>query len=216
VRYRRGEVHEIDVPWFHRVAPDLTVARPRGYLVLPGWPVIERRLRDHGLDVRRLDRATEVEVETMRIAPSGDPAGSSYQGLTRVDVTVERRPEVRRLPAGTLWIAADQADFELAAHLLEPDAPDSLVSWGLLSLVMERKEYIGPGVLEDLARDMIQFPMVAAEWERALEDESFAEDSRARYIWWYRRTNHWDETFGLMPVMRLLAEPDFPTSPWPD
>ena len=216
VRYRRGEVREIDVPWFHRVVPDLTVARPRGYLILPGWPVIERRLRDHGLDVRRLDQVTEVEVETMRIARSGDPTGGSYQGLTRVDVTVERRPEVRRLPAGTLWIPADQPDFVVAAHLLEPDAPDSLVSWGLLSLVMERKEYIDPGVLEDLARDMLEFPMVAAEWERTLKDGPFAEDSRARYIWWYRRTNHWDETFGLMPVMRLLAKPDFPTSPWPD
>jgi hypothetical protein len=216
VRYRRGEVREIEVPWFHRVAPELTVARSRGYLVMPGWPAIERRLRDHGLDVRRLDEAKEIEVETMRIARSGDPARSSYQGLTRVEVTVERRLEVRRFPAGTLWIPADQADFELAAHLLEPDAPDSLVSWGLLSLVMERKEYISAGVLENLARDMLEDPEVAAEWEHALKDESFAGDRRARYIWWYSRTKHWDETFGLMPAMRLLSKPDFPTSAWPD
>jgi hypothetical protein len=131
-------------------------------------------------------------------------------------VTVERRLEVRRFPAGTLWIPADQADFELAAHLLEPDAPDSLVSWGLLSLVMERKEYISAGVLENLARDMLEDPEVAAEWEHALKDESFAGDRRARYIWWYSRTKHWDETFGLMPAMRLLSKPDFPTSAWPD
>jgi hypothetical protein len=216
VRYRRGEVREIQVPWFHRVAPDLTVARPRGYLVLPGWPAIEQRLRDHGLEVRRLDRATEIEVETMRIARSADPTGGSYQGLARVEVTVERRPEVRRFPVGALWIPADQPDFEVAAHLLEPDAPDSLVSWGLLSLVMERKEYIDPVVLDDLARDMLESPAVAAEWERALKDGPFAEDRRARYVWWYRRTNHWDETYGLMPAMRLLSAPDFPTSPWTD
>jgi hypothetical protein len=63
---------------------------------------------------------------------------------------------------------------------------------------------------------MLESPEVAAEWERALKDESFAEDSRARYIWWYRRTEYWDETFGLMPAMRLLSAPDFPSSPWND
>jgi hypothetical protein len=214
VRYRRGEVREIDVPWIHRVVPDLAVARPRGYLVPPGWPVIERRLIDHGLEVRRLDAPREVEVETMRIARKGSRAARTHQGLTRVEVEVERRTEVRSLPAGTLWIPADQPDFEVAAHLLEPDAPDSLVSWGLLSLVMERKEYIDPRVLEDLARAMLEDPATADEWERALEDEELAGDRSARYLWWYRRTKHWDETLGLMPAMRLMNKPDFPTVPW--
>ena len=85
--------------------------------------------------------------------------------------------------------------------------------WGLLSLVLERKEYIGPAVLEDLARDMLEDSRVAADWERALEDEAFANDRGARYLWWYRRTVHWDETVGLMPVMRLLTKPGFSTVP---
>ncbi len=79
---------------------------------------------------------------------------------------------------------------------------------GQLSIV-ERKEYIGPAALEDLARSMLEDPAVAAEWERALEDEAFAADRRARFLWWYRRTVHWDETLGLMPVMRMLAKPAF-------
>jgi hypothetical protein len=93
------------------------------------------------------------------------------------------------------------------------DPPDSLVSWGLLSLVMERKEYIDPRVLENLARTMLDDPAVAADWERALQDEAFATNRRARHLWWYRRTDHWDETVGLMPVMRLLTEPDLPIAP---
>jgi hypothetical protein len=213
LRYRRGELREIEVPWVHRVNPDHVVARPRGYLVLPGWPVIERRLADHALEARRLDDALEIEVETLRISRADASRAGSYQGLTREDVTVERRAEVRRLPAGTLWIPADQPDFEVAVQLLEPDAPDSLVSWGLLSLVMERKEYIDPRVLENLARTMLDDPAVAAAWERALQDEAFAANRRARHLWWYRRTDHWDETVGLMPVMRLLTEPDLPIAP---
>jgi hypothetical protein len=214
VHYRRGEVREIDVSWFHRMVPERTVARPRGYLVPPGWPVIEQRLRDHGLVVRRLARERTLEVETMRISRSGEAPGRTYQGLTRVRVDVRRDMESRRFPAGTLWIPADQPDFELAAQLLEPDAPDSLVAWGLLSLVLERKEYIAPRELELRAREMLEDPALAAEWERALEDESLSSDRTARYVWWYRRTPHWDESVGLVPAMRLLSAPRFRTAPW--
>jgi hypothetical protein len=205
LRYRRGVVRETEVPWIHRLVPELTVARPRGYLVLPGWPVIERRLRDHDLRMHRLEQPEQREVETMRIKRSGKGRNSgTYQGLSRVEVVVDRKVERMQLPAGTWWIPADQPDFEVAVQLLEPEAPDSLVSWGLLSIVMERKEYIAAPVLEDLAREMLADPDVAAEWNAALEDESFASSRNARYLWWYRRTKHWDDSVGLMPVLRQL------------
>jgi len=216
VRYRGGVIREIDAPWPHRVKPDLTVARPRGYLVLRGWPEIEGRLLGHGLRVEQLERPVELEVETMRLSnPRQNPRSSpSYQGLTLIETDVARAMERRSFPAGTLWVPADQPDFEVAAQLLEPDAPDSLVSWGLLSIVLERKEYIDPRILEGLADRMLEDPQLAAEWARALEDESFAADPRARWLWWYRRTPYWDETVGLMPAMRVLAPPQFHTAPW--
>jgi len=217
LRYRRGVVRESDVPWSHRVEPDLTVVRPRGYLVLRGWPAIEQRLRGHGLRVEQLARPVELDVETMRLSNprQNSRATPSYQGLTLIETDVARAVERRRFPAGTLWIPADQPDFEVAAQLLEPEAPDSLVSWGLLSIVLERKEYIDAGVLEKLAVRLLEDPQIAAEWKRALEDETFAADTRARWLWWYRRTPYWDETVGLMPAMRLLAAPTFETAPWP-
>ena len=216
VRYRRGVVRETEVPWVHRAEPELTVDRPRGYLLLPGWPVIERRLRDHGLRVRRLTEAVQLEVETMRLSnPQQSPRSNpSYQGQTMISADVERRLEQRSFPAGTLWIPADQPDFEVATQLLEPEAPDSLLSWGLLSIVLERKEYIDSSVLDDLVVQLLEDPRIAAEWKAALEDESFASDTWARWIWWYRRTPHWDESVGLMPVMRVLAAPQFKTAAW--
>ena len=142
-------------------------------------------------------------------------ANPSYQGLSPIDVEVSRARERRRFPEGTLWIPADQPDFEVAVQLLEPEAPDSLVRWGLLSIVLERKEYIGAAVLEDQVQEMLENPEIAAEWKRALEDETFASDQRARWLWWYRRTPHWDESVGLMPAMRVLVPPAFETAPWP-
>jgi hypothetical protein len=213
LHYKRGEVREIEVPWQHKPQIAKALPRPRGYFVLPGWQQIEQRLRWHGLRAWRLTEPAEIDVETMRVA-SPELAEGSYQGLVRVTAPVERRTEKRRLPAGTLWIPADQPDFEVAVQLLEPEAPDSLLAWGLLSTVFEQKEYIDFRVLEGLVQEMVKDQKTKAAWEEALKDEKFAGDTFARYLWWYRRTPYWDETVGLMPVFRAMTAPALKTQPW--
>ncbi|HXV76378.1 MAG TPA: hypothetical protein VD788_08660, partial [Candidatus Polarisedimenticolaceae bacterium] len=216
VDYAPGKLREIEVPWSHRPRVVRSASRPRGYLVLPGWPDIERRLADHGLRVRRVIEPTELEVETIRLTVEHReaPASASYQGLTRLPVTAERRRERRSVPAGSLWIPADQPDFEIAVQLIEPEAPDSLAAWGLLSIVTERKEYIDLRLLERLARGLLEDPTIRAEWEKAVEDPAFAADAGARWTWWYRRTKFWDETVGLLPVYRVPSRPSLTTEPW--
>lgn len=211
--FRRGEVQEIEVPWLHRVKPAAALPRPRGYLVLPGWPQIEQRLRGHGLRVERVEQPAELEVEILRVS-APKPAAASYQGLVGVTAQVARTPERRHVPAGALWVPADQPDFEVAVQLLEPEAPDSLFSWGLLSTVFEQKEYIDPRVLEGLAAEMLKDPKTAADWQAALADPKFAADADARYRWWFRRTPYWDETVGLLPYFRVMQAPALATRPW--
>jgi hypothetical protein len=214
-RQRRGEAGPPSFPWQHVPRVVKSVPRPRGYFVLPGWPQIEQPLKMHGLQVARVDEPVEIEVETSRLAAPRF-AARTYQGVHQVEsVEVTRRLEKRRIPAGSLWIPADQPDFEVAANLLEPEAPDSLLSWGLLSSVFERKEYIDLPVLEDLVREMLKDPKAAAEWDAALEDETFAKDREARQLWWYRRTRYWDETVDLLPVFRAMTRPALRTTPWP-
>jgi hypothetical protein len=149
----------------------------------------------------------------MRVA-SPQFAQSPYQGLTRVTAQVARAAERRKIPAGALWVPADQPDFEVAVQLLEPEAPDSLLSWGLLSTVFEQKEYIDSRVLDRLAAEMLEDPRTAEAWQAALRDEKLASDPFARYLWWYRRTPYWDETVGLVPVFRVMAAPRLDTRPW--
>lgn len=208
-----GEVKAIEVPWIHGSAVVKALPRPRGYLVLPGWPQIEARLRGHGLRVERLQEAAELPVETMR-ASEPKPAAASYQGLTRLTAKIERGAETRKIPAGALWVPADQPDFEVAVQLLEPEAPDSLLSWGLLSSLFEGKEYVDARVLEGLAARQLEDPGIAAEWSTALKDEKFAADPQARYQWWFRRTPYWDSTVGLLPYFRVMSAPHLTTRPW--
>jgi hypothetical protein len=211
--FRRGELNAMEVPWYHGSKAVRTVPRPRGYLVLPGWPQIEQRLRGQGLRVEKLIKPVELEVEAMRAADP-KPAPSSYQGLTRMSARIERTAERRRIPAGSLWVPADQPDFEVAVQLLEPDAVDSLLSWGLLSSIFEGKEYIDPRVLEGLVTKMLEDPKIAAEWRTALQDPKLAADTNARYQWWFRHTPYWDERAGLLPYFRVMKAPALDARPW--
>jgi murein tripeptide amidase MpaA len=212
LRFERGKVHGpdvsgIEVPWLHRGRPTKTTARPRGYLVLPGWGQIETALVGHGLRFERLASAMQLEAEVLRVEDA-EFGPNPYQGEHRAQATVSRRVERVQVPAGALWVPADQPDFAVAVQLLEPEAPDSLFAWGRLSTVVERKEYIESAVLEDLVRAMLEEPAIAAEWAAALEDEELASDPSARWLWWYKRTPYWDPTVGRLPVLRVMHLPN--------
>ncbi len=202
----------LEVPWRHRPEAELSIKRPRGYILMPGWTEAWRRLRLHGLTMRKISAPMILEVETIRLSKPAT-ADSPYQGRVVIeDFETSRQSEHRTIPEGALWIPADQPDFEIAVQLLEPEAPDSLVRWGLLNSVFERKEYIGLDTLETLAQDLVANPEIRKAWDAALEDEEFEENDRARYIWWYRRTAFWDESVGLMPVYRVMDPFDLPAS----
>jgi len=208
LRYRRGEVRELQVPWHHRVKVTGAIPRPRGYLLEAGWPEIEDRLATHGLNLERLPGPVEVEVESLWVSdPEYSPG--TYQGLTRVEASASARRERRTFPAGTVWIPADQPRFAVAVQLLEPECPESLLAWGLLSSVFERKEYIDPRSLERLALELIRDEGVAAAWQAALADPEFAGDPRRRYLWWYQRTPYYAvQEVGRLPFFRALARPE--------
>ncbi|MEO8277592.1 MAG: M14 family metallopeptidase [Thermoanaerobaculia bacterium] len=204
VHFERGVLQTTEVPWMHRQKIALALPRPRGYLVLPGWPEIERRIMDQGLTFERLASPLELEVETTRLSHP-KYAAESYQGLTRVTADAARAVERRKVPAGALWVPADQPNFAVAVQLLEPEAPDSMLSWGLVSGLFEGKEYIDGDALDLFARNALNDPAIAAEWEKALGDPAFAADKSARYRWWFSRTPWWDGEVGLFPVFRVLT-----------
>jgi len=210
--FRPGALREIEVPWLHRARATVTAPRPRGYAVLPGRPAIEARLAAHDLRVQRWAEPREVAVDEFRVDDVRH-AEATYQGRSGARGTVAVRRVTVTLPAGTLWIPADQPDFEVAVQLLEPESPDSLFAWGLLASESERKEYVEPRVLERWVRAaIVEDPVLREDWERAVADETFAADPRARWLWWYRRSPWWDDTVGRLPIFRVPGAPVGPAS----
>ena len=185
------------------------VAPGAGYIVPAAWaPVVEPRLRAHGIEYRRLDAALpKAAVDTWRTTGFSF-ARQSFEGHQRLTTEGAWKPEARDVPAGSLFVPIAQAKSRLAMGLLEPEAPDSLLQWGYFNNAFEQKEYMEGYVAEDVAREMLQDPAVKAEFERRLrEDKDFAASPRQRLEFFARRHPSWDEQYGMYPVLRADAMP---------
>jgi hypothetical protein len=102
-------------------------------------------------------------------------------------------------------VPMDQRAAKVAIHWLEPQGPDSAVTWGLFDAVFEQKEYGEPYVLEKLAREMLaNDPKLKAEFEEKLRtDREFAANPYGRLNWFYQRSPWWDARMGLYPVGKV-------------
>ena len=192
------------------IVPNLVVNAPRaGYLVPAAHaPMVGAKLRQHGVDFRRLDAGSDgMPVEVFRAA-TAVLAPKSLEGHQRLTVGGSWSSEQRAIAAGALFVPIAQSKARLAMALLEPHAPDSLVSWGLFNTAFEPKEYMEDYVAEEVAREMLKDPQVAAAFQQRLgSDPAFAKDRAARLEFFYRRHPSWDERLNLYPVMRLDVAP---------
>ena len=184
----------------------MTVPRPAGYYLLPGWPEVADRLAAHGIRVVPLKEERAAVVGTYRVK---EPVFSSfpYQGRMRVTAKFARGEEKRTLPAGTLYVPLDDELAPVAIALLEPEGPDSLFSWGLLSAALEQKEWIDLRVLDPLAEKLLADPEVAAAWKEKLRAPAFEKSSRERIRFFLDKTPYRDEMLGLLPIYRSEAPP---------
>lgn len=197
------------VPLRDEVLPDLSVTAPgAGYVVPAAYAAsVAVKLRQHGIAYTVLKAAqAQASVETFR-ADKTTLTPASFESHQRLAVTGSWKAEPRDVGAGALYIAVGQPKARLVMAMFEPQAPDSLLAWGMFNNAFERKEYMEEYVAEDVARAQLAAdPALAATFQTMLEtDPAFAKSGRARLEFFARRHPSWDERFNLYPVMRSNA-----------
>jgi hypothetical protein len=128
-----GAPRQVHVQWQdpREAAAALTRARPYAYLVLPSYTEVARRLAMSDAEVKRLERPTELEVESYEV--TARRASSVFiEGHIRSAVTTEVRAVKRLFPAGTLVYAMAQPAANILVAGLEPESPSSFVSLGMI------------------------------------------------------------------------------------
>jgi hypothetical protein len=158
----------------------------------------------------RTEKPLDQVFETYRFS-SAKFGTSSIEG--HVMLTVEPRlvKEKIYIPAGSYWIPMNQRRARLILALLEPNAPDSIASWGLLNSVFEgggrggRGGQVGEYLSEPIARRMMaDQPELRKQFEQKLaSDPQFASDPRARLQWWFEQSKYQPEDSGRYPIVRV-------------
>lgn len=199
------------LPLRDEIVPDHRVTAPiAGYLVPAAQAVwVGEKLKQHGIVFRRLGAAlTQAKVQAFR-ANKATFSPRSVEGHQPLELQGAWKPETRDLAAGALFVPIAQPKSWLVIAILEPQAPDSLATWGEFNNAFERKEGMEAYVAEDVAREMLaKDPAVKAEFERRLrEDSAFKKDPQARLDFFYQRHSSWDERYNLYPVLRTDVAP---------
>jgi len=190
------------------------VTPPLGYIVPPQWTEVIDLAIAHGLRCERLVEPVTGEFESYRFEDVTFPA-RSFEGRFEPKYTTVPVVERRTYLPGSLVVRLDQPDAKVAVFLFEPEAPDSLVSWGFFNAIFEQKEYAEHYVMERIAREMLEAsPEVRAAFEkRVSEDRKFAASPRARLNFFYRRSPWWDDHMNLYPIARITGPLTAKTEP---
>jgi len=193
------------------VIPKASVKAPTGGYVIPAGDArwVGEKLALHGIRFERIATAKpDTPVETFR-ASKVTYSKVPFEGHTTQTFEGQWKAETRAIPAGSLFVPIAQPNSRVLVALLEPQAPDSLASWGFFNTAFESKEYMEPYVAEDVARGILAKDRdVAFAFNRKLaEDPEFAANPQARLDFFYRLSPSWDERLNLYPVYRSAGRP---------
>ncbi|MBI5764462.1 MAG: peptidase M14 [Planctomycetes bacterium] len=209
----------IDVPtkFFSKFTATRDVKPPAAYIIPPQWKDVIQRLKFHGLRTESLEKIVTIEVGSYRFSEVRWKE-RAFEGRHEASFKSEPIRVTRTYPKDSVVVRLDDLKAVLAVHLLEPDAPDSLVRWGFFDTIFEQKEYYEDYAMAPIADRMLAEDAILKKefdaWLAANPD--MATNARARLDFIYQRSPYWDKRKDIYPVGRIEQARDIPSNPKSD
>lgn len=187
--------------------PAVVSRMPRAWWIPVSEPETIERLGLHGVKFEQLEEARTLTLDVVRLSePKLGQPGNGRIPLHAADI--KHAMEEIELPRGSVRVPADQPLGLLAASMLEPESPDSLLAAGFFQQILSRTGYIEGYVIAPLADAMLAADSsLKSQFEAALRaDQQLATDPERRLEWFYARTPYYDARYLRYPVARELAE----------
>ncbi len=118
---------EYNVQLWNRAVATEFASLPVAYAIDPQYAWAVSRLAKHGVQLKRLNKALEIDVE--RYTVETVHRSKLFQGHIRPKLDVKAVAVKTTLVSGSYIVETSQPLGLLAAYLLEPGADDSLASW---------------------------------------------------------------------------------------
>ncbi|MBP1682871.1 MAG: putative carboxypeptidase [Ignavibacteriaceae bacterium] len=196
---------EVEIPIFNKANSLKKIIVPAAYLIPPQFSDMIDVIKSHSINFNILNTNKKLKVEKYRFT-NVKFAPRPYEGRQLPSFQCNSFSEWIEIEAGTLIVYTNQRQLRVIINLLEPEAPDSFVSWGFFNAFFERKEYAEAYVMEPYAKQMIKDnPDLRSEFYKKLNDnESFRNNEGERLDFFYKRSPFYDKGENVYPIMRLL------------
>jgi len=214
-----------NVPVFGDIQPvnDAIVTLPQaGYLIPAGWvSLVLPYLQKHNIAYQYLSAPLRgARVQELVVDPESISFDTrTFQGRIRTDLRGEWADAIANIPQNSIFVPIRQERALLAAHLLEPAAPDSLSRWGLFNTVYEVTDHISNHRQLQIAQWMFdqdrrirerygdelhkKLSLLKKEYQTRMDrDDRFVTDPEQRLNFWIREIPYHDPTFNKYPIMR--------------
>lgn len=109
----------------------LTRTRPLFYAIEPSQAFLIPKISAFGLSIDTLKAPTSFKAETYTVTHYKKSA-NAYESVFLQEVKTEITEKPLTLKSGTFIIRMDQASSNILIELLEPEAPNSFISFGIL------------------------------------------------------------------------------------
>lgn len=203
VRYT-NKPEEFEIPLYDKVREVKSIQVPKAYLIPKEFGYLVDILKLHGIVVDQLVKSKRMSVEQYMFKNSRFSA-RPYEGRHGVVVQCHTIKKVTELPKGTFIVPTRQRTRRVIVNLLEPEAPDSFVSWGFFNAFFERKEYAEAYVMEPIAQQMLDTDeALRQEFFEQLENVSFRNDPDGRLDFFYQRSPYFDINEKKYPIYRII------------
>ena len=203
--YDRSETFAKRIPFFDHYVPDITIEKPKAYIIPQSWARVIELLKINGVKLEPLPKDISMEVEAYYIEDYKSPA-KPYEGHY-IHTGVVLRKEKQTLPfyKGDYIIYTNQPSNRYILETLEPQGPDSFFAWNFFDSVLGQKEHFSAYVFEDVAADLLRKDAVLKEKleERKKKDEAFAKSGAAQLEFIYRNSPYSERSYLRYPVYRL-------------
>lgn len=167
-----------------------SVQLPEAYIFMPQWTDVIELFDLHDIKYTRLTEPRKIEVETYRYNGATFSTRQSEGRIPVVKTDYTTQTETLEYPAGSILIDMNQPSGRIAAWLLEPSAPGSLVYWGFFNQVLQptNEFWIRLGYMEEKGRELLaKDSALKAEFDERMKDPAFAGDSNAILNFFYER-----------------------------
>ncbi len=203
--YDREKPFTKTIPYYNRFVADITVEKPRAYIIPQGYTKAIELLKLNGVKMKALDQDQKMKVEVYYI-DQFKTSPTPYEGhYIHSDVKLKVTTQEMALSKGDWIIETGQEADRYIVEALEPQSADSYFNWNFFDAVLGQKEYYSAYIFEEEAYKLLQ---ENPEWKKEFEelrakDEKFRNSSRAQLDWIYKKSPYYERTHMRYPVFRL-------------